>query len=75
MPNQDTSSAEPEAYRPKHSAADLPDLPADIVEELPEEASKKLLEILASGAEPQGLKGPKGEPGEPGVTDAFHSDR
>lgn len=75
VPDQDTSSAEPEAYRPKHSAADLPDLPADIVEELPEEASKKLLAILASGAEPQGLKGPKGEPGEPGVTDDFHSDR
>lgn len=65
-----------ETYRPKHSAEDLPDLPADIVEELPEEVSKQILEYLShTGAEPQGLKGPKGEPGEPGVTDAFHSDR
>ena len=70
-PAEDTA----ETYRPKHSAADLPDLPADIVEELPEDVSKKLLEILASGAELQGLKGPKGEPGEPGATDDFHSDR
>lgn len=76
VPNQDTSSAEPEAYRPKHSAADLPDLPADIVEELPEEVSKQILEYLShTGAEPQGLKGPKGEPGEPGVPDVFHSNR
>lgn len=65
-----------ETYQPKHSAADLPDLPVDIVEELPEEVSKQILEYLShTGAEPQGLKGPKGEPGEPGVTDAFHSDR
>ncbi len=65
-----------ETYQPKHSAADLPDLPADIVEELPEEVSKQILEYLShTGAEPQGLKGPKGESGEPGVTDAFHSDR
>lgn len=74
VPDPDTNSAE--TYQPKHSAADLPDLPADIGEELPEEVSKQILEFLShTGAEPQGLKCPKGEPGEPGNTDASHPKR